>query len=96
MTAVTQANIWKGLKLYLIPGMLIGGVKLISVVGWFLAALVGQVGMNYVAGDFLGILFMSLGGVALAIIAWPIVLYNVLAGAASLPVVLFFPWVTNL
>jgi hypothetical protein len=96
MAAVTQVNIWKGLKLYLVPGMLIGGVKLVSVAGWFLAALAGQVGTNYVAGDFLGILLMSLGGVALAIIGWPIVLYNVLTGAASLPVVLLFPWVTNL
>ena len=84
------------MKLYLIPGVVIGGVKLASMIGWFLAASIGQVGSNYIPGDFLVIFLLSIGGVALAISGWPLVLYNVLTGTAPLPAVLFFPWVTAL
>jgi hypothetical protein len=96
MAEVARAGLWKALKLYFVSGILLGGVKLASLCTWLLAASLGQVGANYVAGDFFGILLLSVIGVALAIIAWPIVFYNVLIGTASLPAVLFFPWVTTL
>jgi len=96
MTAMARTDLWKTLRLYLVPGILIGGVKLASIFAWFLAASIGQVGSNYVAGDFVGILLMGLGGTAISIIGWPLVIFNLLTGKASLSAVLFFPWVTTL
>ena len=96
MIVAARTNVRKVLKFYLIPGFVLGGIKLASIVAWFLAAPIGLVGSNYVAGDFLGILLMSFGGVVLEVVGWPIVLFNLLSGTASLAVVLFFAWVTHL
>ena len=96
MVEAVRANGRKILKLYLIPGLLIGGIKLASILAWVITVAFGLTGENYVAGDIIGILLMGFIGAVIAIIGWPMVIFNVLAGSAHPSEVLFFPWVTTL
>ncbi len=77
------------------PGLFIGAIKFLSVFTWFFYQPVASVltGDDFSTPDVVTIFAIGLIGTVIAIIGWPIVVYNVLIGTASLPAVLFFPWV---
>ena len=82
--------------LYLLPGLLIGGIKFLSVFTWFfyqpIAAAIGP-SNHFGFVNAATILGLGLVGTAIAIIGWPFVLYSLLTGGASLSAILFYPWV---
>ena len=85
-------------KLYLVPGFLIGGIKFLSVFAWFFyLPLAGSLGLSNQHPGFVesvGTLAMGLIGACLTMIAWPVAIYMVATGSASIGEMLFYPWVT--
>ena len=90
----TIRRIW---LLYLVPGLLVGVIKFVSVFTWFfyqpIAGAIGLSNQSFCFIDGVTILVIGLVGTAIAILTWPFVLYTVLTGGASLSAVLFYPWV---
>jgi hypothetical protein len=81
------------LFLYFAPGSLVGAIKGLSLFSWLFYQQIAVVTGRFSFGDFVTMLGLGLVGTIIAIIGWPIVVYKMIVGAASLPAVLFFPWV---
>ncbi|MDP9412626.1 MAG: hypothetical protein M3Q08_00710 [Pseudomonadota bacterium] len=83
---------------YLVPGFLLGGVKFFSVFTWFFFSPVAAfLGLSESSPSFIvaaGTLMSGFVGAALATIAWPLSVWGILSGQASLTEMLFYPWVT--
>jgi hypothetical protein len=82
---------------YLAPGLLLGGVKFLSIFSWFfyqpIAAMLGLSTHSFSASDSVTILLLGVIGAIITFVAWPLVIYKLFTGSVSLSAVLFYPWI---
>ena len=97
MTNSVRAKLRRAWEVYLIPGYLVGGIKLFSVITWTFGQPVAKMlGLSNQTPSFfesVGTMAFGLAGAVFAMIAWPIAVYMMASGSSSISEMLFYPWV---
>jgi hypothetical protein len=90
-----RRKIW---EIYCIPGLVIFGIKFLSVFAWiFYLPIARVVGLTSQSPGFVeasGIAVIGMLSAGLSIFLWPLIIYWIVSGSYSVGEVLFYPWIT--